>query len=424
MPTVLLIGTLDTKGDELALRRRSGCATRASTCSSPTPGRPGRRTGSSPTSPRRSSRPRSARTSPRSTDRGTAVGTMADAAAALARAAARRGPDRRRARRRRLGQHGDRDGGDAGAARRRAEADGLDDGRGRHRATTSAASDVTMMASVTDVAGLNSISARILANAAAAMAGDGRRAAGRAGRDAAADRRDDVRRHDAVRDARARGSSRRAATRCSCSTRPAPAARRWRRSSTRASSPACSTRRRPSCATTSSAACSPPGPTGSRRRARAGLPQVVSLGALDMVNFGARDTVPPQFEDRNLYVHNPSITLMRTTRGGVRGARPPDRAQAVRGDRAGRAVRPARRRLDDRRRRASRSTTPRPTRRCSTRCAPGSATNVELVELRLQRQRRGVRRRDGREAGRLREGERMTGTRRARSCARRSTAAA
>jgi uncharacterized protein (UPF0261 family) len=45
----------------------------------------------------------------------------------------------------------------------------------------------------------------------------------------------------------------------------------------------------------------------------AGLPQVVSLGALDMVNFGARDTVPPKFEDRNLYVHNPSVTLMRTT---------------------------------------------------------------------------------------------------------------
>jgi uncharacterized protein (UPF0261 family) len=32
-----------------------------------------------------------------------------------------------------------------------------------------------------------------------------------------------------------------------------------------------------------------------------------------MVNFGARDTVPPRFEDRNLYVHNPSVTLMRTT---------------------------------------------------------------------------------------------------------------
>jgi uncharacterized protein (UPF0261 family) len=46
---------------------------------------------------------------------------------------------------------------------------------------------------------------------------------------------------------------------------------------------------------------------------RSGIPQVVSLGALDMVNFGPRDTVPSQFEGRNLYVHNPTITLMRTT---------------------------------------------------------------------------------------------------------------
>jgi uncharacterized protein (UPF0261 family) len=45
----------------------------------------------------------------------------------------------------------------------------------------------------------------------------------------------------------------------------------------------------------------------------AGIPQVVSLGALDMVNFGPRSTVPPEFEGRNLYVHNPTVTLMRTT---------------------------------------------------------------------------------------------------------------
>lgn len=44
-----------------------------------------------------------------------------------------------------------------------------------------------------------------------------------------------------------------------------------------------------------------------------GLPQVVSLGALDMVNFGPRETVPAKFEDRLLYKHNPTITLMRTT---------------------------------------------------------------------------------------------------------------
>jgi uncharacterized protein (UPF0261 family) len=44
-----------------------------------------------------------------------------------------------------------------------------------------------------------------------------------------------------------------------------------------------------------------------------GLPQVVSLGALDMVNFGPIDTVPERFRDRNLYRHNASVTLMRTT---------------------------------------------------------------------------------------------------------------
>jgi uncharacterized protein (UPF0261 family) len=56
------------------------------------------------------------------------------------------------------------------------------------------------------------------------------------------------------------------------------------------------------------------GPDRLEAAGRHGIPQVVSLGALDMVNFGGRDTVPPKFEDRNLYVHNPSVTLMRTTR--------------------------------------------------------------------------------------------------------------
>ncbi len=44
-----------------------------------------------------------------------------------------------------------------------------------------------------------------------------------------------------------------------------------------------------------------------------GIPQVVSLGALDMVNFGPKETVPAKFADRNLYVHNATVTLMRTT---------------------------------------------------------------------------------------------------------------
>ena len=48
--------------------------------------------------------------------------------------------------------------------------------------------------------------------------------------------------------------------------------------------------------------------------AKAGVPQVVSLGALDMVNFGGIESVPEKFRKRNLYVHNPQITLMRTTK--------------------------------------------------------------------------------------------------------------
>jgi uncharacterized protein (UPF0261 family) len=43
------------------------------------------------------------------------------------------------------------------------------------------------------------------------------------------------------------------------------------------------------------------------------IPYVVSLGALDMVNFGAKDTVPPQLKSRKLHVHNANVTLMRTT---------------------------------------------------------------------------------------------------------------
>ena len=55
------------------------------------------------------------------------------------------------------------------------------------------------------------------------------------------------------------------------------------------------------------------GPDRLEAAGEAGVPQVVSLGALDMVNFGPRETVPERFESRNLYVHNPTVTLMRTT---------------------------------------------------------------------------------------------------------------
>ena len=47
--------------------------------------------------------------------------------------------------------------------------------------------------------------------------------------------------------------------------------------------------------------------------ARTGIPYVGSVGALDMVNFGAMETVPEKYKNRKLYVHNPQVTLMRTT---------------------------------------------------------------------------------------------------------------
>ncbi|XP_006656969.1 toMV susceptible protein tm-1(GCR26) [Oryza brachyantha] len=43
------------------------------------------------------------------------------------------------------------------------------------------------------------------------------------------------------------------------------------------------------------------------------IPLVLSVGALDMVNFGARDTIPPDFVGRKIHVHNEQVSLMRTT---------------------------------------------------------------------------------------------------------------
>jgi uncharacterized protein (UPF0261 family) len=55
------------------------------------------------------------------------------------------------------------------------------------------------------------------------------------------------------------------------------------------------------------------GPTRMDVFARHAIPYVGSCGALDMVNFGAFDTVPERFRARKLYRHNPTVTLMRTT---------------------------------------------------------------------------------------------------------------
>ena len=174
------------------------------------------------------------------------------------------------------------------------------------------ASDIALMASVTDVAGINSISARILANAAAAMAG-------------------------MVNAPPVELSEQRpliAATMFGVTTPSVTAAREdlEERGYEVLTFHATGTGGRAMEALVESGFVTgvldittteladelvggvlSAGPERLEMAGRLGVPQVVSLGALDMVNFGARDTVPPQFETRNLYIHNPSVTLMRTT---------------------------------------------------------------------------------------------------------------
>ena len=55
------------------------------------------------------------------------------------------------------------------------------------------------------------------------------------------------------------------------------------------------------------------GPHRLEAAGRKGIPQLVCPGAIDMVNFGPVATLPAQFRSRNLYIHNPTVTLMRTT---------------------------------------------------------------------------------------------------------------
>jgi len=174
------------------------------------------------------------------------------------------------------------------------------------------ASDIALMASVTDVAGINSISGRILANAAAAMAGMVNAPPVELG-----EQRPLI-----------------AATMFGVTTPSVTAAREEleRRGYEVLTFHATGTGGRAMEALVGSGFVTgvldittteladelvggvlSAGPDRLEMAGKLGVPQVVSVGALDMVNFGARDTVPPQFESRNLYVHNPSVTLMRTT---------------------------------------------------------------------------------------------------------------
>jgi uncharacterized protein (UPF0261 family) len=173
-------------------------------------------------------------------------------------------------------------------------------------------SDVAMMPAVTDVAGINSISARILANAAAAVAG-----MVRAPRPDLGEQRPVV-----------------AATMFGVTTPAVTAARQEleRRGYEVLTFHATGTGGRTMESLVESGLIAgvldlttteladdlvggvlSAGPHRLEAAGRLGVPQVVSLGALDMVNFGPRDTVPAAFDGRTFYRHNPSVTLMRTT---------------------------------------------------------------------------------------------------------------
>ena len=55
------------------------------------------------------------------------------------------------------------------------------------------------------------------------------------------------------------------------------------------------------------------GPKRLEAAAKMGVPAVVAPGCLDMVNFGAPESIPPSYSDRLFYQHNPQVTLMRTS---------------------------------------------------------------------------------------------------------------
>jgi uncharacterized protein (UPF0261 family) len=54
------------------------------------------------------------------------------------------------------------------------------------------------------------------------------------------------------------------------------------------------------------------GPNRLEAALKAGIPYIISCGALDMCNFGPKSTVPEKYKERKLFEHNPTVTLMRT----------------------------------------------------------------------------------------------------------------
>ena len=174
------------------------------------------------------------------------------------------------------------------------------------------ASDIALMASVTDVAGINSISGRILANAAAAMAGMVNAPPVELG-----EQRPLI-----------------AATMFGVTTPSVTAAREEleRRGYEVLTFHATGTGGRAMEALVESGFVTGvlditttewadelvggilgAGPNRLDAAAANGTPAIIAPGCLDMVNFGAPDTVPAKFAGRRFYRHNPQVTLMRTT---------------------------------------------------------------------------------------------------------------
>jgi uncharacterized protein (UPF0261 family) len=312
-PTVLLIGTLDTKGDEYAflrdrLRDAGVDVLLADTGTLEPPG----------VEPDISREEVAAGTGAdlaalaEARDRGAAVSAMADAAAVLAR---------------RLHEEGRIDGvlaaggsGNTAIATRAMQT--LPVGVPKLMVSTMAAGDtrdyvgardVAMMASVADVAGVNSVSARVLANAAAAMAG------------MVSAPPVELTEERPLVGATMFGVT----TPCVTAAREELERRGYEPVVFHATGVGGRAMEglmesgflRGVLDVTTTELCDDlvggvlsAGPDRLEMAGKLGLPQVVSVGALDMVNFGARDTVPERFEQRNLYVHNPVVTLMRTTK--------------------------------------------------------------------------------------------------------------
>ena len=112
-----------------------------------------------------------------------------------------------------------------------------------------------------------------------------------------------------------------------------------------------------------------------------GIPQVVSVGALDMVNFGPPETVPEKFNGRKFHVHNASVTLMRTTpeENAKLGEEIGRKLAASKGPHRDPAA--ATRRLGHRLAPASRSTIPRPATALFDAIRRDVTASVELIEL-------------------------------------------